>query len=76
MAGLGFAKRRVASRIGNAILEADARFSLVDVSLSAAVLLGLALDRTLGRWWAGPTVAFRVAGWAVREGVERLGSRL
>jgi divalent metal cation (Fe/Co/Zn/Cd) transporter len=54
MAALGFAKRRVASRVGNAVLAAEARFSLVDACMSAAVLLGLVMDHTFGWWWADP----------------------
>ena len=71
MAGLGLAKGRVARRIGNAVLEAEARFSMVDASLSAAVLLGLVTDRAVGWWWADPVAALLVAGWAGWEGVER-----
>jgi len=75
MTGLGVAKHRVARRIGNAILEAEARFSLVDASLSAAVLLGLLADSILGWWWADPAVALIVAGWAIREGLDGLRGR-
>ena len=72
MVGLGVAKRRVASRIDNRVLEAEARFSLVDAALSATVLLGLVLDHGLGWWWADPAIALVVAAVAAREGVEGL----
>jgi hypothetical protein len=74
MAVLGFAKRRVASRVGNAVLAAEARFSLVDACLSAAVLLGLVMDHTLGWWWADPVVALVIACGAAREGIEHVRS--
>jgi divalent metal cation (Fe/Co/Zn/Cd) transporter len=74
MAVLGFAKRSIADRIGNAVLAAEAKFSLVDASLSAAVLLGLVLDQALGWWWADPAVALVIACAAAREGVDNLRS--
>jgi divalent metal cation (Fe/Co/Zn/Cd) transporter len=69
---LGFAKRRIARRVGNPVLTAEATFSLVDASLSAAVLLGLLLDHMAGWWWADPVVALVIACGAAREGLEDL----
>jgi divalent metal cation (Fe/Co/Zn/Cd) transporter len=74
MTALGVAKRRIARRLRNEVLRAEANFSLVDATLSATVLAGLVLDRTLGWWWADPAAAVAVALVAAREGVSELGS--
>jgi divalent metal cation (Fe/Co/Zn/Cd) transporter len=68
MSGLGFAKLRLADRMDNEALHAEAAFSLVDAALSATVLLGLASDRVLHWWWADPAAALVVALVAAREG--------
>jgi divalent metal cation (Fe/Co/Zn/Cd) transporter len=70
MTVLGAAKSRLGRVLGNAVLLAEARFSLVDAGLSATVLLGLALNLALGWWWADPVAALAIAVLAVVEGVE------
>ncbi len=75
MTALGLAKARVARRIENPVLAAEARFSLVDAALSATVLVGLAANAAAGWWWADPGVALAVALFALQEGVEGLRSR-
>jgi divalent metal cation (Fe/Co/Zn/Cd) transporter len=72
MSGLGVAKRSVAGALGNPVLGAEARFSLVDAGLSATVLLGLLLNLTLGWWWADPASALAIAGLALVEAIEGL----
>ena len=67
---LGAAKSRLGRVLGNAVLLAEARFSLVDAGLSATVLLGLALNLALGWWWADPVAALAIAMLAVMEGFE------
>jgi divalent metal cation (Fe/Co/Zn/Cd) transporter len=69
MTALGILKGRVARSIGNRVLAAEARFSLVDAALSATVLLGLAANAAAGWWWADPGVALLLALLAAREGV-------
>jgi divalent metal cation (Fe/Co/Zn/Cd) transporter len=75
MAALGLAKRRVAGRLGNRVLGAEARFSLVDAGLSGAVLIGLVLNLALRWWWADPVVALLLAALALSEGIEGLMER-
>jgi divalent metal cation (Fe/Co/Zn/Cd) transporter len=70
MTFLGAAKSRLGRALGNAVLMAEARFSLVDAGLSATVLLGLALNLALGWWWADPVAALAIAVLAVVEGAE------
>jgi divalent metal cation (Fe/Co/Zn/Cd) transporter len=75
MTVLGGAKRSVGRQLGNRVLEAEARFSLVDAALSGTVLIGLVLNLALGWWWADPAVALVLAAVALREGIEGLTER-
>jgi divalent metal cation (Fe/Co/Zn/Cd) transporter len=43
--------------------------------LSAALLLGLAANATLGWWWADPLAALAIAAVALREGRDAWRSR-
>ena len=70
MLGLGVAKLRVGRELDNATVVADGRFSLVDGSLAAAVLAGLALTALFGWWWADALLAIGISILAFREGRE------
>jgi divalent metal cation (Fe/Co/Zn/Cd) transporter len=70
MAVLGVAKLRVGRELGSATVAADGRFSLVDGSLAAAVLAGLALTALFGWWWADAVLAIGISLLAFREGRE------
>ena len=72
MTVLGVWKGRIARVIGNRVLAAEARFSLVDAALSATVLVGLVANAAAGWWWADPIVALVIALFALREGLEEL----
>jgi divalent metal cation (Fe/Co/Zn/Cd) transporter len=65
---LSWAQRRAGRELGSASAVADSRQTLLCTYLSAAVLLGLVLNATLGWWWADPLVALGLAAVAVREG--------
>lgn len=67
---LSYAERRAGREVGSATAVADSKQTLVCTYLSAAVLIGLVLNSTLGWWWADPIAALVIAGFAVREGVE------
>ncbi len=54
---LARAKRRVATRLQSAALEADARQTEICAYLSAILLLGLGLNALAGWWWADPVAA-------------------
>jgi len=70
MAVLGVAKRRVARRLQSRALAADSVETLMCMSLSVALLMGLVLNGALGWWWADPVAALLMAGFMVREGRE------
>lgn len=70
MPALGAAKRRTAALLGSATLRADAAETMLCAWLSAVLLGGLALNATVGWWWADPLAAIGIAGLAAKEGLE------
>ena len=70
MPTLAAAKRRVGRHLGSRTVTADSAQTMLCTYLSAAVLVGLALNRLLGWWWADPAVALIVAALAIREARE------
>lgn len=67
---LGLTKKRLAERMGSSVLRADATETLLCAWLSAILLVGLALNATVGWWWADPVAALAIAWLAFREGRE------
>lgn len=67
---LSYAERRAGREVGSASAVADSKQTLVCTYLSAAVLIGLVLNSTMGWWWADSIAALVIAGFAVREGAE------
>jgi divalent metal cation (Fe/Co/Zn/Cd) transporter len=67
---LARAKRRVASSLGSAALQADSRQTDICAYLSAILLLGLLLNAALGWWWADPTAGLLMVPLIAYEGIE------
>jgi divalent metal cation (Fe/Co/Zn/Cd) transporter len=72
MSALGLSKRRIGRVLGSSVLQAEARFSLVDAALSVTVLIGLVLNLAFRWWWADPAVALVLALYSLREGATGL----
>ncbi|MEW5928235.1 MAG: cation transporter [Gemmatimonadota bacterium] len=72
MPALYVAKRRTAERLGSRSLAADSRQTLACVGMSAAVLVGLALNGLFGLWQADPVIGLLIAGLLFREGRETI----
>lgn len=70
MPTLGFAKSRLAARMGSQVLRADAAETFLCAWLSVVLLAGLVLNATVGWWWADPLAALGIAWLALREGRE------
>ena len=66
----GWAKLRTARQLNSGALRADAYETIACAWLSAATLLGLALNATLGWAWADPAAALLIVPLVVREGWE------
>ncbi|WP_382304470.1 cation transporter [Herbiconiux sp. UC225_62] len=69
MFALAWGKHRVGTRLGNPVLVAEGRVTLIDGVLASAVLAGLLLDTLVGLWWAAPLAALVVVFYAVREAI-------
>jgi len=72
---LARAKRRIASRLGSAALEAETRQTEVCAYLSAILLAGLGLHAWLGWWWADPVAGLLMVPLIAREGWEAVRGR-
>jgi divalent metal cation (Fe/Co/Zn/Cd) transporter len=67
MSGLAVSKHRVGRALGNPVLTAESRVTVIDGFLACAILLGLALNAALGWWWADPAAALVLVYYAIRE---------
>lgn len=65
---LATAKARVAEELGSSATKSESRQTMLCAYLSAALLVGLALNALLGWWWTDPITALGIAGVAVKEG--------
>lgn len=67
---LAQAQHRNATRLGSRTLLAEAAETKLCVYLSVILLVGLALNATVGWWWADPLAALGIALLAANEGRE------
>jgi divalent metal cation (Fe/Co/Zn/Cd) transporter len=61
-------KRRLATRLGSRALRGDSILTAAGAVLAFLAFLGLALERTLGWWWADPVAALLITGFLIWEG--------
>lgn len=69
---LGVAKKRTGAKLGNTVLQTEAKVTLIDAGLDATLLVGLMLNAALGWWWDDPLAALYLAALAVKEDLEAL----
>jgi divalent metal cation (Fe/Co/Zn/Cd) transporter len=67
---LGFAKERLADRLGSAATRGEGRQNMLCAYLAGALPLGLLGNALLGAWWLDPAVGLLIAGVALKEGRE------
>ncbi len=70
MPSVSLLERRAGRELGSATAVADSKQTLMCAYLSAAVLLGLALNSLFGWAWADSVAALVIGAFAVREGIE------
>jgi divalent metal cation (Fe/Co/Zn/Cd) transporter len=70
MFGLAVAKLRTADENGSRPLAAEARLTLLDGMLASGILAALALNASLGWWWADPVATLAVAAACIGEAWE------
>jgi len=68
MFALAAGKDRTGKALGNRVLATEARVTVIDGLLAAAILIGLVLNAALGWWWADPAAAFVIVYYGLREG--------
>ena len=57
--------------IGNAVLQTEARVTLIDALLAAAILIGIALNASLGWWSADPVSALVIVYYGAADENDR-----
>ncbi|WP_198157759.1 cation transporter [Mycobacterium celatum] len=67
MFALASGKTRTGATLGNPVLIAEGRVTVIDGFLAAAVLLGLLLNSLIGWWWADPFAGYLLVAYALRE---------
>ena len=72
MFALAFGKERTGRALGNPVLRAEGRITMIDGILATAVLCGLVLNAVAGWWWADPVAGYVLLYYAVREARESL----
>ncbi len=55
-------------QLGNPVLQTEARVTLIDAALAAAVLAGLVLNAALVWWWADPLAGLVIVYYGIKEG--------
>ncbi len=67
MFALAAGKTRTGRQLGNPVLTAEGRVTVIDGLLAGAVLVGLALNATLNWWWADPAAGLVIIYYATSE---------
>lgn len=67
MLTLAWGKIRTGRALGNPVLRAEGKVTLVDAYLAGAVLAGLILNALFGWWWADPLAGAVIIYYAARE---------
>lgn len=65
---LAWAQRRTGKALHSNSVVADSNQTLLCTYMSAALLLGLALNAVAGWWWADPLAALGIAAISIKEG--------
>ena len=74
MLGLAAGKARTGRELDHAVLSAEAKVTLVDAALAAAILVGLILNAAAGWWWADVSAGIVLAAYGLREGQHHIHS--
>jgi divalent metal cation (Fe/Co/Zn/Cd) transporter len=67
MFALAAGKNHTGHALDNRVLITESRVTVIDGLLACAVLLGLALNATLGWWWADPAAGLAIVYYATKE---------
>jgi divalent metal cation (Fe/Co/Zn/Cd) transporter len=67
---LAWGKLVIGRQLGNPVISAEARVTLVDGYLAATVLVGLILNALFDWWWADPLASLVLVYYGIKEGME------
>lgn len=67
MFALAAGKARTGAALDNPVLRTEGHVTMIDGILAIAVLAGLALNATIGWWWADPLAGYVLLAYAARE---------
>jgi divalent metal cation (Fe/Co/Zn/Cd) transporter len=67
---LAWGKLSTGRRLENRVLLTEARVTLVDACLAAAVVVGVGLNGVMSWWWADPVSSLVIVFYGVREALE------
>ena len=67
MFALAYGKADTGRRVDNVVLRTEARITVIDGVLAAAVLVGVVLNAAAGWWWADPVAALVLVPYGARE---------
>jgi divalent metal cation (Fe/Co/Zn/Cd) transporter len=65
---LAWGKLIVGRALGNNVLIAESRVTLIDAALALAVLLGIGMNALFGWWWSDPLAGLVIVIYAIAEG--------
>src|SRR5258708_1147296 len=65
---VAWGKLTVGRALGNAVLLAESRVTLVDAALAGAVLLGVGMNLLFGWWWSDPLAGLVIVAYGIAEG--------
>ncbi|WP_392535757.1 cation diffusion facilitator family transporter [Nostoc sp. C117] len=68
MLSLAWGKEVTGEKLGNSILKAEARVTVIDAYLAGSVLVGLLLNTFFGWWWADPIAGLVIVFYGFKEG--------
>ncbi len=68
MLALAAGKHVTGKALDNPVLLTEARVTLIDAFLAAAVLAGIALNARFGWWWADPAAGLIIVFYGFKEG--------
>ena len=72
MLGLAAGKARTGRLLGNPVLRAEAKVTVLDGALAAGILVGLILNAAFGWWWADIAAGAILVAYGLREGRQHL----
>jgi divalent metal cation (Fe/Co/Zn/Cd) transporter len=65
---LAWSKLVTGRKLGNVVLTAEARVTLIDAALAGAVLIGVGINALFGWWWADPLAGLVIVYYGLTEG--------